>query len=481
MRTLFTIFRYELLMQVKSLRFKGMCLLSLLFAFGLYQAGLSRQELIASQTFLDEEALPFYLLAMVFTGLFPMARIRKTGMHPILMVRPFSTFILALGQMLAALVSLLIPCLILFFPAGLLLHWQIEIEYPLAPLFYVLLFYFIPGMCCILSITIWIRTCFKNNIISLIILGFVFAGTALLANSFLLNYQTGYASRGRIHNFVPMVSLFSETYWEQVEHMETRAGISFFKPGDWLNLFLSGVYSCLFLLLSCYHLRRTEPHRKVLGTYGRHWYHIPTFLKVACDLKIDPHVGIKSHIILVLLFGAILTKTGFPLARPLLQRYLFKREARMNLPPDVSPDEIVKRYSADRIPEDKILNVKILESEETATKNTVESRLTFVCDHATSDSMAIINPWGRWDSRVEQILVGGDTLDFINIHGLYWIEGREMEPYCNGTSHTMTLHAKTREVVTGGGVYLDRFMTRGYFFVKKKRSYTFKSLQSRGC
>ncbi|HUT23273.1 MAG TPA: hypothetical protein VM492_02900, partial [Sumerlaeia bacterium] len=75
-----TIVRYELLMQIKSIRFKGMCALALLFGFGLFQTGVYSQELRPSGSFLSMKVLPFYLLAIVFAGLFSMGRIRKTGM-----------------------------------------------------------------------------------------------------------------------------------------------------------------------------------------------------------------------------------------------------------------------------------------------------------------------------------------------------------------------------------------------------------------
>ena len=189
-KILWTIFRYELLMQLKSARFKGLCVLLVLVNLGFYQNGVRAQEMPSAGNFADDEIVVFYLIAAVFAGLFSIGRVRKTGMHSILMVRPFATFTLVLGQMLAALVSLLILVVLLFFPAGFILRWHLGLEFPLLPFFYLLLFYLIPGACCVLAFTIWIRTCFKHNVVALIVLGLLFTGMMFLANSDLLNSST---------------------------------------------------------------------------------------------------------------------------------------------------------------------------------------------------------------------------------------------------------------------------------------------------
>ncbi|MBN1900021.1 ABC transporter permease [Candidatus Sumerlaeota bacterium] len=469
MRDLLTIFRYELLMQVKSLRFKGMCLIAGLVAFGFYQDALYQQELLPSRAFLNLESLPFYLLAVVFTGLYPMGRIRKTGMHSILMTRPFHAFILALGQMLAALVSLLFPLMIIFFVPGLIIKWQFEAEYPLKPLFHILLFCFIPGICCILSISIWIRACFKNNIAALIILGFIFGATILLANSPLLNVpgQDGWA-----HNFVPMVSLFSEKYWRKIGEMENQYHISLMQFADWFNFSLSAAYSCLFLLLTCYHLRRTEPQRKVLGTYGRRWYHIPTFLKMACDLKIDPHVGLKSHLILFLLFSVIMAKTGWPMIRPRWQNFLMLREVKsqgnLSSKEDFKPQE---RYDPNKISEDNLVKINVIRDETIFKDGNLTTKYTFTHDKSASETLAVIYPWGRWAYEMDAIILEGRKVPFVKWNWNYYIEAREFQSLEEGREYNLIIQAslnKSFKAETGKS-YQTMIHTRGFEFLDKKK------------
>lgn len=471
MRNLLTIFRYELLMQIKSLRFKGMCLLSCLFAFGLYQSGVYQQVLQPSHSFLDFAVLPFYLLGIVFTGLYPMARIGKTGMRPILMVRPFSTFLLAMGQMLAALFTLLFPLLILFFIPGLILSWQFEMEYPVVPLFYILLFYFIPGICCVLSISIWIRTCFKNNIMAIIILGLIFAGMVLLANGRLLNTH---GPHGPVHNFVPMVSLFSKAYWERIKELEIQPYIRFMRLNDWFNFLLSAVYSCLFLLLSCYHLRRTEPQRKVLGTYGRHWYHIPTFLKMACDLKIDPHVRLRSHAILFLLVSVIMAKTGWPMIKPWWRNVMAYKE--ISASGDMSNQDradLAKRFDPNKIPDECLVKINVIRENLVYQKGKLNSQFTFTHERNTSETLAVVSPWGRWDFTLDEIILKDRKIPFINHQGNYFIEAKEFESLEDGKEHVLTIRASHNQSAMGESMdaYLYRFLSRGFEFVRKKRSF----------
>jgi ABC-type transport system involved in multi-copper enzyme maturation permease subunit len=458
-------------MQIKSLRFKGMCLLACLFAFGLYQSGVYQQELRPSQNFLSFEALPAYLLSIVFTGLYPMGRIRKIGMHSILMVRPFSTFILALGQMLAALFSLLFPLMIFFFIPGLILRWQFEMEYPIPPLFYVLLFYFISGICCVLSISIWIRTCFKNNIMALIILGFIFAGTGLLANSSLINTQ---GPNGPVHNFVPMVSLFSHAYWNRIRDLENQPYTQFARLNDWFNFLLSAVYACLFLLLTCYHLRRTEPQRKVLGSYGRRWYHTPTFLKIACDLKIDPHVGFRSHVILLLLVGVILTKTGWPMIRPWWHNVMaYKEIGASGALSNQDRAELEKRFDPNKISEDSLVKINVIREDQVFQNGKLNSLITFTHDRSASETLAVITPWGRWGFILDKIILEDRKLPFINHAENYFIEAKEFQSLEEGKEHSLTFQASINQSAMGESAdeYLYRFLSRGYEFVTKMRSF----------
>ena len=468
MRTLSAIIWYELLMQLKSMRFRGMCALALLFSFGLYQTGAARLELLPSRTCFDDEILPFYVVAIVFAGLFPVARVRQTGMHPVLMVRPFPTFTLVLGQLLAALLSLLLPLAVLSFVPGLILRWQFGIDYHLAPVWYVLLFYFLPGIVSVLAVTIWIRACFKGNIAAIICLGVIFAGAAIAANSKLLN--TTLPTGQRVHNFVPMVSLFSGFHWSQVRTLERNPLVAFTRTGDWLNLGLSLVLSWLFVLLSCYHLRRTEPHRKVLGTYGRRWYHAPTFLRMACDLRIDPHIRWPSHMLLFLLLAAIGVKAAWPVIRPHWEAY--RRQQTVNA--QEAPDETPPQYAAAALGDDRILPLEILRDEQVLTEDRLMSTLTFRCTVPPADRVAVVFAWARWSFEVQQVTVAGREAETVTGKGMFFIEGHHFSACCDGEPHTLTVRAiRARSKVSdrsAGGEYVA-FVARGYAFAASRSEY----------
>ena len=319
MRNLLTIFHYELLLQLKSVRFKATCLLAGLIAFGFYTDGVRMQRLPPlNDTLLSFDCLASYLIAIVFTGLFAIGRIRSSGMHPVLMTKPFPTFALLLGQLLAGLVALLIPLAILFFPPGFLLQWFYDMEFAPLPILHAILFFMVPLICSVLAVTIWLRTCFKNNLVAIIILALVFATCAKLSDHLLTGTSEAFQGSGAVqtHRFVPMASYFSQTYWKGQMGVFDQPKVVFTRGTDWINWTTSILYCNVFLMLGGYHLRRTEPQRKVLGSYGRHWYHTPTFLKIACDLKIDPNVTWRHHLILLAMLGAIFFRTVWPMIRP---------------------------------------------------------------------------------------------------------------------------------------------------------------------
>jgi hypothetical protein len=465
MRKLLSIIYYEFLMQVKSMRFKGLCVLAFFFNFAIYQVGLQQQEIYPAKSFLSFDMAIFYWLVAIMAGLFSMGRIRKTGMHSILMTRPIPTYFLALGQMVAAFLSLMPLAFLYFFPAGFILHLQYDIDFPAAFVLYTLLFYFVPGLISILSITIWIRTCFKNNLMALIILGFIFAGMGVLANSHFLDIHTPDRA---YHNFVPLVSQFSRNYWQKFQFMEERPRIVFTQKGDWFNLLLSLIYCNVFLVLSCYHLRRTEPQRKVLGTYGRHWYHAPTFVKMAADLKIDPHVTWRSHVFLIILAVLIIAKTGLPLARPYWQNFLASREAQKRAAANGSAPVDPKRYEAANIPQRLILPIKILRDDQVWTPESLTSDLTFTCNAETSGTLAILSAYSRWSQTVDEILLEGHRVPFIKRDAQLFIEGREFKSFSDGSPHHLIIHAPFGKNVHYSEGYAFRFNTQGYFFIEKK-------------
>ena len=465
MRKLLSIIYYEFRMQVKSMRFKGLCVLAFFFNFAIYQVGLQQQEINPTNTYISIDMAIFYWLVAIMAGLFSMGRIRKTGMHSILMTRPIPTYFLALGQMVAAFLSLMILAFLYFFPAGFILHLQFDMDFPAAFILYTLLFYFAPGLISVLSITIWIRTCFKNNLMALIILGFIFAGMGVLANSHLLNIHT---PDRKYHNFVPLVSQFSSNYWGKIRTMESSPHIVFTQKGDWFNLLLSLIYCNVFLVLSCYHLRRTEPQRRVLGTYGRHWYHAPTFVKMAADLKIDPHVTWRSHAFLITLAVLIIAKTGLPLARPYWQNFLASREVQKRAAANGSAPIDPKRYEAANIPQRLILPIKILRDDQVWTPGSLTSDLTFTCNADTSDTLAILSAYSRWSQTVDEILLEGRRIPFVKRDTELFIEGREFKSFSDGSPHHLIIHAPERK----GGHYTEgyafRFNTQGYYFIEKK-------------
>ena len=466
MRKLLSIIRYEFLMQVKSMRFKGLCVLAFFFNFAMYNRGLATLESRPTDSFLSFQMMIFYWLAIIMAGLFSMGRIRKTGMHPILMTRPIPTYFLALGQMLAAFLSLMTLALLYFFPAGFILKLQFDIDFPTIFILYILLFYFAPALIGLLSITIWIRTCFKNNLMALIILGFIFVSMGILANGPLLDVST---PDGAYHNFVPLVSQFSHNYWHRFQMMEDSPHIVFTRKGDWFNLLLSLVYCNVFLVLSCYHLRRTEPQRKVLGTYGRHWYHIPTFVKMVADLKIDPHITWRSHALLIALAAFIIAKTGLPLARPYWQNFLASREVQKRAAANGSAPIDQKRYEPENIPQRLILQIKILRDDQVWTPESLTSNLTFTCNADTSGTLAIIGTFWRWNQTVEEILLEGHRIPFFKKDTHLFIEGREFKSFSDGAPHHLIIHASTRKSVPTDWEYTRYFIPMGYFFVDKKK------------
>ncbi|MCL5271034.1 MAG: hypothetical protein M1457_10925, partial [bacterium] len=442
MRQLLTIIRYEFLMQIKSIRFKALCLLVLWMEFMFYTTGIRMQEFPPQQRFLNLEILWLYLVAFVFTGLFSIGRIRDVGMHAVLMTKPFPTFMLLLGQLVAGLLSLLLPLALLFFPAGLALRWQFGIDFPLPPLFYVLLFYMIPEACCTLALTIWVRTCFKNNIAAIVILGLIFFGMIILANSPWLNLDT---DQGRIHNFVPMVSYFSEFYTRaNLQRVFQQPRISFLHAADWIHLGLSALYSMVFLMLGGLSPAAHQPQRKVLGTYGSQWYHTPTFLRAACDLKCDPFLRARHHLALTAMVGVIMVKTVWPLAGPGVRAIVLNwtRPARPGAAGFAGPGAGLS-IDTSRMEERQLLKVRILRDEQTITPEQVTSRLTVAVEGDTSGTLAAIYGY-RWQYNVTSITLDGRPLPFSN-RGFIYIDGRQFAPVTGKGTHTVAVTGRVNK------------------------------------
>jgi hypothetical protein len=468
-RNLLTITWYEFRMQVKSGRFKAMCALALLMAFGLYQGGANSLSLPPLNTFLHPEALPYYLFATALAGVFPVGRIRKGGIHSILMVRPFDTFTLALGQAAGALFSLLIPLSIILFPAGLLLRYQFSVDYPLPPLLYVALFRLVPGAFCVIALSIWVRACFKNNIMALIILGFIFAGTTLLANSRSLNLWT---TGGIYHNFVPFVSFFSKTYWRTMRDRYSSIGIgSFRNTAPWLEFLFCLILAATFLLLSCYHLRRTEPHRKIIGNYGKRWFHTPTFLRMACDLKIDPHMGLRTHLCLAVLTAFLLVKLVWPVMEPWWKNTWGVMAGKSAAATTANKGK--NRYDLSKILPERILPIRILGDNQVLGPKFAESDLRFSHAGSTSGTLAILLFGERKEYKIDEIRLEGRPIRFFQQGMAHFIEGPEFEGLLDGSPHHCTIRA-SRSAISGGSVpnTENEFApsTRGFYFAKAKKA-----------
>ena len=415
-------------------------------------------------TVLDGGFFFVYLIVVVFTGLFSIGRIKSTGMQGILMVRSFPTFLLMTAQMLAGLISLLIPFCILFFPAELILRYQFSLEYPIPNVIYLFIFYFIPGICCVLSITIWIRTCFKNNLMAIIILGILFFGIIFIANIGVLSRPT---LTGEAHNFVPIVSLFSESYISMNIKVFNQARISFFQPVDWIHFAMNILYSFVFLLLACFHFRRTEPQRKVLGNYGTHWYHTPTFMKMACDLNIDPHITRKSKIILVVMLILLVSKVVWPFVKPAWADYLIVKK---NKDDSKTREEILERkYNAKYIKDENIINVHIYEDEQYWMLNNYTSNLTISVFGEVEGKLAIISPFSllRIGYVINKIFIDGKEVPYV-FKFSYFIEGDDLKPYADGKQHKMKVSGTFDLNIMLSNTSLDTvgYPTRGISFIK---------------
>lgn len=466
MRQLLTIFHYELLLQFKSVRFKATCLLAGLIAFGFYNELVRNQELQPLQnSLLAFESFPTYLIAIVITGLFSIGRIRAAGMHPILMTKPFPTFALLLGQLLAGLITLLVPLFILFFSFGILGRWQYEIDFPFMPLLYIMLFFMIPLICCVLAATIWVRTCFKNNLVAIVILAILFFAIGFFANKYLTTRGTG-SNDGQvtqIHRFVPMASYLCEDYWKSQMSVLDQPQVSFTRREDWINLLASIFYCNVFLMLGGYHLRRTEPQRKVLGAYGRRWFHTPTFLRMACDLKIDPNVTWRHHLVLLGMLGFIFYRTAVPM---IPDEMLSGRRAAAAQPGDTTD----ARYDPKKFPASRILKIRIFDDVQLMTPDRYHSEMTVAVDGDTSGTMAILRLFYRSQYDLRSLTLDGTPLHYKRVNEDAFIDGQQFKLFADGHRHKMVFEAERSTTQQSGSAFdlLVTYFNRGYSFVESK-------------
>ena len=449
-------------MQVKSLRFKGLVLIALLINFSIYQEGAQRMHIDITQIFFHLPFIFFYIAVTAVTGLFSMGRIKKTGMHPILMTRPFATPLLVTGQVLGALISLLILLVLIWFPAGLAIRIQFGSQYPFLKMLYTMIFHMIPMICCVLAVAIWVRTCFKNNIVSIIILGFIFIGSAILASEPYLNIRVKGHEQ---HLFMPYISYFSDYFWDMYKKDLNMPNLSLLDKAAWRNVLYSLSFAGFFIMMSSYHLRRTEPQRKVLGNYGSRFYHTPTFLKIAFDLRIDPCLSWKHHLALAV-FGLFAVSRVWPIVETHMYRL---NQWRADIHRTESSGFSRKRYEASQISNEQILQVSILSKRQIMIHDKARIDFTFTCDHDQTDTntVAILNNYSLWQYSPRKMTVDDNPLPYID-SGFYFIEGIDFLKYCDGKPHLLSINYKPAMPVNLGeeGIYIS--LGGPFFFSNRK-------------
>ena len=474
MRDFFTIFQYELLMHFKSIRYKAVCGLALFFALQSYLFGIKMQELNPTHTFLDDGSMIFYFAVIISTGVFSIGRIKSTGMHSILFNRHFQTFNLMLGQVSAGLISLLLPISIIFFPAGLILRMQFDIDFPIPPLLYALIFNIIPMIFVLLSLTIWIRTCFKNNIMTFIIIGLILSGIQLLSESPLV--RVGSPETGMMMtNFIPIVNPLSVSTFEEFRNLWSQPVFSFLQPMDWIHFGLNILYSLMFLIFACFHLRRTEPQRKILEDYGQHWYHTPTFLKMACDLKVDPHIKKKTKFFVFLLVLFLIGKSlwaFWPFLKPKIEQFwvekVFENEEKKK-----QKEEFDRKFTPKFLSDQDLVPIQILNDKQVISQKSFSSEILFSVTGDISQKVAPLPAWKGLGMgyQIDQILVDDQILNFAKGYEnyIFYLEGKNLQKFADGQPHLMKILTQKDSKIQQGqqDVLGKNYYVRGFYFAKR--------------
>ena len=402
MRALAIVFRYELWMLLRSRPFLLLIGLACWVEGVMYFEGVRAMDYNTAHSVLGDEMHIIYLIATAYVGLFAINRLRTTGVQPLLMACPIPTPAWFVGQWLAGLCALMIPLSILLYPAGFLMRHRYMIDYSGETTLYVQLFTTLPAVAVILALAIWMRTLFKNNIMAMIVLALVFGAMAWLANSNLLR-QIDPSSGRSILRAVPLIQYFSESHYNQIRHVLDRGSAVFTQWEDWRNLLAPFALAGVFLLLAGYHLRRTEPQRKVLGNYGRRWYHAPTFARMAFDLKTDPHISIRQHVTLALLILFVGSQGLWTLAGDVLRPLVAdKREA--------VTDAGYEWHDPHIFTDEQILKATIHGEKRIQTPENLEIDLTLSTDGETSGRQMMISGSAFYQYRDPQVTMGGAPL-----------------------------------------------------------------------
>jgi len=280
-----TFLRYELLMHIKSWRL-WLCLGVLLAPTVPWKLLLLPE--IASETLdrIADQALAIrpnevllFAGVLILITVDTVARVRIVGVHPLLFTKPFSplSFLLACWAALVTLASLLagIPLTVRY----LIDRFFFGLSLPMAPFGWILFLGAIPLAIGVVAVAIWLRTVVKHNISACLITAILAGAIFAEVNAFdlpLLGCQVDLT--------VPLTGQYVPSIGRDL---------------DWARyvsaLFNTTVVALLLVSLACYHTRRQEPQRKVLGKYGERWTDMPTFLGFLPNLKIDRHAGLAVH------------------------------------------------------------------------------------------------------------------------------------------------------------------------------------------
>ena len=300
---------------------------------------------------------------------------------------------------------------------------------------------------------------------AIIILAVFFAATAVLSEKYLTIHSVSPdGSNNIIHRFVPMVSYMSQTYWRGRMRILDQPQVSFLRGEDWIDWAASILYCNVFLMLGGYHLRRTEPQRKVLGSYGRHWYHTPTFLKMACDLKIDPNVTWRHHFILFGMIALIFLRTVWP---------MLPQDARPVANSPNSAAHKAKTIDVNHFPENRILQFKIYDDTQFLTPGKFTHEMIVSIDGDTSGTTAIVSLGMRlrYDPRI--FSMDGKILNFRREDDYCYIEGNQLKPFADRGKHRFRIEAERKSVQNMNAIddLAERLVVFGFKIANGKYQY----------
>ena len=271
---------YEFLMHIRSWRFRLSFLIVLILSF------LLRKNIYISIIDLESQRLflltVFLLLTDILVSVETVGILKKRNIHNILMPKPFSILALSIGRFLSIILLMsFLSILILYLPLIFNIINRTELHF--SPSTYLFIFVLLPNIMLVTALTISIRTVFKYDVIAYIITILLYWILIIIIHTF-----------GAYDIYSPYLISLDQLYIIQTLYSPSIGMIVYYFP--LIFQIMNTIFlSLFFLTISCYHSRRMEPQRKVLGDYGKRWYHIPTFIKLVVDTKIDKKVGQEVH------------------------------------------------------------------------------------------------------------------------------------------------------------------------------------------